>query len=294
MSTTSEKALEVSQEAVKELSAIEKYLDNLFPKILSFGLRAILALVLFYVGHKIVNWIRRMTNLTMEKTEVDTGLSQFIDSLLKFGLHAVLILIIVSMFGVESTSIAALVASCGMAVSLALQGSLSNFAGGVLILLLKPFVVGDYIIEDANKNEGTVEEIGIFYTRLATIDNKSIILPNGTLANTSLTNVTAQDCRQLDLKINISYKSNLKLAKDILSYIIENEEKILQDKETNVFVDTLGDNSIILGLRAWVKTEEYWDTRWRMLENIKLLFDENDIEIPFRQLRIQVDSQEES
>lgn len=288
--TTTEKALEVSQEAVKELSALDKYLEELFPKVLSFGLRAILALVLFFVGHKVINWLRKMVKLTIENTEVDTGLSQFIDSLLKFGLHAVLILCIVSMFGVESTSIAALVASCGMAISLALQGSLSNFAGGVLILLLKPFVVGDYIIEDTNKNEGTVEEIGIFYTKLTTIDNKSIILPNGTLANTSLTNVTSEPYRKLDLKINIAYDSNLKLAKDILTFIIENEEKIDKEKESMVFVDNLGDYSIVLGIRAWIKTEEYWETRWRMLENIKLMFDENDIEIPLRQIKVSSDS----
>ena len=150
-----------------------------------------------------------------------------------------------------------------MAIGLALQGSLSNFAGGVLILLLKPFVVGDYIIVANDGTEGTVKVIQIFYTKLTTVDNKTIVIPNGTLSNSSLTNVTARPERQLDLKVGI-----------------------IQDEDIKVFVDSLADSSVILGLRAWVKTEEYWSTRWRLLEEIKLIFDEEGIEIPFNQLTV--------
>ena len=171
--------------------------------------------------------------------------------------------------------------NAGVAVGLALQGSLSNLAGGMLILFLKPFVVGDYIIEDSHGNEGTVKEIQIFYTKLATIDNKTIIVPNGTLANTSLTNVTDKDYRQLDLKVDIAYEADLRLAKKLLQGLVKNDPSVIQSMEHNVFVNELGSSSVVLGVRAWVKSEEYWPTRWRMLENIKLTLDENHIDIPY-------------
>lgn len=173
-----------------------------------------------------------------------------------------------------------------MAVGLALQGSLSNLAGGMLILFLKPFVVGDYIIEDSHGNEGTVKEIQIFYTKLATIDNKTIIVPNGTLANTSLTNVTDKDYRQLDLKVDIAYEADLCLAKKLLQGLVKNDPSVIQSMEHNVFVNELGSSSVVLGVRAWVKSEEYWPTRWRMLENIKLTLDENHIAIPYQQITV--------
>ena len=176
-----------------------------------------------------------------------------------------------------------------MAVSLAMQGSLSNLAGGMLILLLKPFVVGDYIIEDGHGNEGTVKEIQIFYTKLATVDNKTIVIPNGTLANTSLTNVTAKDFRQLDLRVDISYDADLKEAKTLLEQLLKKDSSVEQEMDHNVFVDNLGESSVVLGVRAWVKTEDYWPTRWRLLETIKLTMDENRIEIPYKQMKIHWD-----
>ena len=191
---------------------------------------------------------------------------------------------IVTSLGVEPASIAALLASGGVAIGLALQGSLSNFAGGVLILLLKPFVVGDYIIEDTNKNEGTVKEIQIFYTKLATVDNKTIVIPNGTLANTSLTNVTAKDERRLDLTVGISYEADLKAAKETIEKILREDESVLQTEELIVYVDSLADSAVMIGSRCWVKTNEYWPARWRILEKIKLTLDENEIVIPYPQL----------
>ncbi len=173
-----------------------------------------------------------------------------------------------------------------VALGLALQGSLSNFAGGVLILLLKPFEVGDYIIEDTNKNEGTVKEIQIFYTKLCTIDNKTIVIPNGILTNNSLTNATAKDERRLDLKIDISYDADLKKAKLLIERILTEDEAVLQDEEINVFVDSLGESSVVIGARAWTKSEAFWPARWRILEEIKEQFDENGVEIPYRQLMV--------
>lgn len=281
----------VAEDTVNTINGFQKYIQDKVPVVVEFGIRILIALVIFWIGHKLINWVRKLVRSSMEHANSDTGARQFVDSLLKYGLHILLILAIVNNLGVQSASIAALIASAGMAISLALQGSLSNLAGGVLILMLKPFVVGDYIIEDAHGNEGTVKEIQIFYTKLATIDNKTIVIPNGTLANTSLTNVTDKDYRQLDLRVNISYDADLKEAKNLLFEILKNDKQVIQTMEYHVFVDNLGDSSVVLGIRAWVRTEDYWNTRWRMQETIKLTLDENHIEIPYQQLKIHMDSE---
>ena len=161
-------------------------------------------------------------------------------------------------------------------------------------MLLKPFVVGDYIIEDSQKNEGTVKEIQLFYTKLSTIDNKIIVIPNGTLSNTSLTNVTTSNMRRLDLNIGISYDSDLKRAKEIIMNLLENDASILKDQDRLVVVDQLADSAVMLSARSWVKTEEYWTTRWRLLEQIKLSMDENGIEIPYQHMTVQMKAEQKS
>ena len=268
---------------------IQSLVDTKSSLLLRFGIKVLLVIVIFIIGHKLIGWVRSLIRRSMEHANTDAGIRQFADSLLKYGLHIMLVVVLANSLGIESTSMAALVASGGMTVSLAMQGSLSNLAGGILILTLKPFVVGDYIIEDTHKNEGTVKEIQIFYTKLATIDNKTIVIPNGALANNSLTNVTAKEYRQLDLRVDISYDSDLKKAKQLLQGILENDPSIVSDKEINVFVDNLGNSSVVIGLRAWVKTEEYWESRWRILENVKLTLDKNHIEIPYNQLQVHLE-----
>ena len=269
---------------------IQSLVDTKSSILLRFGIKVLLVIIIFIIGHKLIGWVRKLVQRSMEHANTDAGIRQFADSLLKYGLHIMLVVVLANSLGIESTSMAALVASGGMTVSLAMQGSLSNLAGGILILTLKPFVVGDYIIEDTHKNEGTVKEIQIFYTKLATIDNKTIVIPNGALANNSLTNVTAKEYRQLDLRVDISYDADLKKTKQLLQGILENDPSIVSDKEINVFVDNLGDSSVVIGLRAWVKTEEYWESRWRILENVKLTLDENQIEIPYNQLQVHLDN----
>ena len=156
--------------------------------------------------------------------------------------------------------------------------------------MLKPFKVGDYIVEDTNKNEGIVEEISLFYTRLRTIDNKSIVIPNGTLANNSMTNVTSAEKRRLDLTVGISYQADIRQAKEVLNQVILDEPACLLEEETRVFVSELADSCVIMGIRIWVKTEEYWDAKWRMNENIKYALDENEIEIPYPQMDVTIRS----
>lgn len=285
-SSAKEAVAEVTQDVVEETMNFQKYLNDHIPDLITFGLKVVLAIVFFFIGRKIITWIRKIVRKSFERSNADKGVEQFVDSLLKFFLYAILLFSIVTKFGVESSSIAALIASGGVAIGLAVQGSLSNFAGGVLILLLKPFVVGDYIIEDNHKNEGTVKEIQIFYTKLSTVDNKTIIIPNGTLANTSLTNVTAKEVRRLEIKVGISYDSDLRKAKKILAEILDREEKILKEDEVLIYVDNLADSSVQIGIRAWVKTDDYWPVRWKLLEEIKLTFDREGIEIPYPQIKV--------
>ena len=271
-----------------EINRLTKYISDKIPELIDFAIGVVLALLVFWIGTKIIKWIRKIIRISMEKGNVDKGVRQFVDSLVKFLLYAILIFSIGSKFGLDTTSVAAALASCGVAIGLALQGSLSNFAGGVLILVLKPFVVGDYIVEDNKGREGTVKEIQLFYTKLLTVDNKTVIIPNGTLANTSLTNVTAQDRRRLDLSVGISYDADLKKAKELIEGLFRADEDILKEEGIHVFVDNLGDSSVVIGARGWVEKDAYWTTKWRLTENIKLTLDENGIEIPFNQVVVHV------
>ena len=278
----------------KELGRLTDYIGGKIPGILDFALGVVLALLVFWIGTIVIKWIRKLIRISMEKANVDKGVGQFVDSLVKFALYAVLIFSIGSKFGLDTTSVAAALASCGVAIGLALQGSLSNFAGGVLILILKPFVVGDYIVEDNKGREGTVTEIQLFYTKLLTVDNKTVIIPNGTLANTSLTNVTAQDKRRLDLTVGISYDADLKKAKELIAGLFGADEDILKAEGIDVFVDNLGDSSVTIGARGWVKKEAYWNAKWRLTEAIKLTLDENGIEIPYNQVVVHVKGSQEN
>ena len=208
------------------------------------------------------------------------------DSCLKTGLYAILILTIVVRFGVDTSSVAALLASGGVAIGLALQGSLSNFAGGVLILLLRPFTVGDYIIEHTDNLEGTVKEIQIFYTKLSTVDNKTIVIPNGSLSNNSLTNVTAMDLRRLDFYVRIGYDEDLQSAQKIIRHVMEQEAEVIKDKEHTVFVDDLAESYVRLCVRLWLKSDVYWDIRASIMEKTKLALDEAGIRFAGQKMEI--------
>lgn len=283
---TTQEVTDATQEAVKQVNQLTQYVQDSIPELITFGLKVLAALVAFFVGRLVIRWIRKIVRRSFERSGADKGVEQFVDSLLKYGLYALLVFSLISSLGFDTTSVAAVLASGGVAIGLALQGSLSNFAGGVLILLLKPFVVGDYIIEDSNGKEGTVKEIQIFYTKLSTIDNKTIVIPNGMLTNNSITNATAKDERQLDLRVGISYDADIRQAKSVIENLLIKDECIIKNEQINVFVHELADSAVVLGIRAWVKNEEYWETRWRLLEEIKILLDENGIEIPYPQIAV--------
>lgn len=268
------------------LDKIMAYFDANVEAFVGFGLKVVITIIVFIIGSKIIKKVVNLSEKWMEKAKIDKGVQQFICSLVRYSLYLLLVVSIAVEFGLNVTSIAALFASAGVAIGLALQGSLSNFAGGVLILVMKPFAVGDYILEDTNKNEGVVKEIEILFTKLQTVDNKIIIIPNGILANASLINITGQETRRLDLSIGISYSSDLLKAKEILMNILTKTENVDQEKDLMVMVEDLGDSAVVLGCRSWVKTENYWATRWALLEEIKLTFDKEGIEIPFNQLQV--------
>lgn len=292
--TAAEEVVETTKNAVEEMNQFTAYLQENIPNIIGFGVKVLFAILFFLVGRAVIKWIRKIVRHSMERSNADVGVRQFVDSVLKVVLYFILLFSIATKFGVDAASVAALIASGGVAIGLALQGSLSNFAGGVLILLLKPFEVGDYIIEDTNKNEGTVKEIQIFYTKLSTIDNKTIVIPNGILTNNSLTNATAKDERRLDLKVDISYEASIKEAKAVIETILKNDEAVLQGEDINVFVDALGESSVVLGARAWTKNEDFWSAKWRILEEIKEQLDEHHISIPYQQLMVHMAESQKS
>lgn len=260
------------------------------PAVEAFAWKVILAIVIYFIASKVIVKICAFIRAAMNKAGADTGVIQFLTSFVKTALYFLLIVSIAVRFGIKESSIAALLASGGVAIGLALQGGLSNLAGGVIIMLLRPFTVGDYIIENTNSQEGTVVKIDLFYTTLSTVDNRRITIPNGNITNSSIVNVTSQDKRKLEIKVMIGYQSDLKKAKGILETLLHADPAIMSEQEMLVFVDELADDGVILGLRAWVKTEDYWPAKWRLNEEIKLTFDEEDIDIPYPQLDVHIKS----
>ena len=274
------------ENVTQQISRTQEYIDKYLPVVISFGLRLLLTIILFIVGGRLIKVVRKIVRRSMERTGADVGVIQFMDSLIKLILYFLLVLFLADGIGVDTTSVMALVGSAGLTIGLAFQGSLSNFAGGVLILLIKPFKVGDYIIYTSGNLEGKVTKIEMFYTTLFTVDNKKVVIPNGTLSNSSLINVTAEDKRRIDITVGVSYTANLKLAKEVCLNLLAAQPAVLQDQNNMVVVDDLADSAVNLKICCWVSAEDYWSTRWELIEKIKLAFDENGIEIPFNQLDV--------
>lgn len=268
---------------------VQAMAQQLGDKALNLGGRILFAIICFFIGAQVIKFVRKIVRHGMEKANADMGVKQFVDSFIKASLYVVLALMIATSFGVDAASIVALIGSAGVAIGLAIQGSLSNLAGGVLILLLKPFTVGDYIV--AGGQEGVVSEIQIFYTKLVTADNKQVILPNGSLANSSIVNVTTRKCRRVDVPVSISYNADLKKAKEVLTKMLQEDPDTMKDKDLVVFVNALGESSVDLIVRCWFTNENYWTGMWRVTENCKLVLDANNIEIPFPQMDVHIDQQ---
>lgn len=286
---------QVVQEQIKEIEyiasdelnvgLIERYLQELPDKLIRLGVRVLLALVVFFIGVQLIKLVRRILRKSFERRNVDVGVSRFLDSLVKTVLYMLLLFMLASSFGLDATSVVALVGSAGVAIGLAVQGSLSNFAGGVLILLLKPFKVGDYI-RDAAGNEGTVEEVQLFYTRMITPDRHMVVVPNGDLANGNILNMSTLGDRRMNIRVGISYESDIRRAKEVLLKVLDEDSGVLQEEEKRVFVDELADSAVILCVRCYSANENFWETRWRLMETIKYALDEAGIGIPFPQIDV--------
>ena len=243
--------------------------------------KIVIAVLIWFIGKKIIRVLDKLVKKMLDRSTLDKGVVNFVVSVLKFVMYAILIMIVVDKLGFQTTSLLTLF---GSAALMSLQGSLSNFAGGILILIFKPFKVGDYII--VGTNEGTVKSIEILYTRLVTIDNKVVMLPNGSLSNSSIVNVGAENTRRIDIQIGIGYSSDIPKAKKLLEQVINSEKGILKDKDILVVVKSLDESCVTLETRAWVNTADYWNVRFNLLERYKNIFDENGIEIPFNQLDV--------
>ena len=278
---------ETAQELTDHVSQFQKYLDEHTPQLISFGIKVVLSIVVLYIGSRLIRWVLGLVRRSLGRTGMDKGAVQFLCSFLKALLYILLIFGIGMNFGIKESSVAALLGTAGVTIGLALQGGLSNLAGVVMLLIFKPFQVGDYIIVDkANGWEGTVYKIEICYTTLLSVDYRHIVIPNGTLSGNTVVNLTARDMRKLELKIGISYDSDMHKAKQILEQIIKDDKGTREDQGMLVYVDELAESAVTLGLRVWVPTEDYWTVRWRLNETIKDEFDRQGIRIPYRQLDV--------
>lgn len=279
----------MGEQVEQQVFKLREYLMGQMPVVVSFCIRVVLAIVVFFIGKKLIAWVLKMIRRSMGRFNVDTGAVQFTCSLVKVILYAVLIFNIGIQFGITESSVAALLGTAGITVGLAVQGGLANLAGGMMLLIFKPFQVGDYIVLDAaNGVEGTVAKVEMCYTTLKSVDNKNVVIPNGTLSNSMITNVTASSQRKLEVKVSISYDSDLKKARGILEKLLHEDPDTKSDKDMVVFVDELGESAVIMGFRVWVPTDCYWPVKWRLNERIKEEFDAQGIVLAYNQLDVHV------
>jgi len=258
----------------EHLKKLINLLWEIFPNLVS-------ALILGFVGWWVIKLINIGVAKFFEKKDYDRTLETFLEDFINNGLKVLLFVMVITQVGVETSSLIAMLGAAGLALGLALQGSLSNFAGGILILIFKPFKVGDFI--SAQGSEGTVKQITVFNTKLVTFGNQEVIIPNGNLSNDKITNYSSEGVRRENLVIGISYSSSIQKAKDLILELCAADENIMTEegKEAMVVVSELADSSVNLSVRYWTTTETFWPTKFKMIENIKASFDREGIEIPF-------------
>jgi small conductance mechanosensitive channel len=266
---------------MKDLPNYDKHIENAINWFWEIFPDVITAIIILIAGLWFIKFINRLTRKFFDNKDYDLALESFLKQLISIGLKVILFVAVVTQLGVESSSLLAVIGSAGLAIGLALQGSLANFAGGILILFFKPFKIGDFI--SAQGIDGTVKEITIFTTKINTFGNQLAIIPNGQLSNNNIINYNAEETRRDKIDIGIGYSSNIKEAKDILLQICQERTTILKDPEPQVFVGELGDSSVNLTLRFWAKNEDFWEAHFFVMEELKSRFDKANIEIPFPQ-----------
>lgn len=274
--------IQAPADTVEKASKIFIGFKKMLPAIINFGINLLIAILIFLIGKVFINVLLKICKRFLDRTKIEVTVNKFLISLIKAVCYVILVLVMLETVGIKTTSFLAIMTTAGLALGLALQGSLSNFAGGVLILILKPFKVGDYITSGGL--EGTVSKIDLFYTTLITLDNKMNVIPNGSLSNASLTNVTAFDTRRVDFAFGISYHSDIAKAKKVIGDCAAEHALVLKDKEIFTFVANLEASQVTIGLRVWAKTSDYWTVLFDLTENIKNRLDSEGIEIPFNQI----------
>lgn len=281
-------AVEQSVDKTMDWEVLESFLAAAWPKAFDIVKIIVAALLIWFIGKKVIKLVLKITKHALEKADIDDGVETFLMSLIRILLYGVLIVVLAGTVGINTTSVITLLGSAGLAIGLALQGSLSNFAGGVLILVLKPFRIGDYIV--VNGMEGTVTSIDIFYTKLRTGDNRVVVLPNGTLSNSDLINASQEKIRRVDVMACVDYGSDIKKVKEILFDIGSNLEYSFEDEghPIQVYVSSYEASSIDVGLRFWVNAGDYWKAKWTVNELMKEKFDAAGISIPFNQLDVMI------
>jgi len=263
---------------------VEKWINMLIEYGSDYGIKILGAIIIWIVGSWVIKKIKRILQKAMDKFDYDESLERFISNLIVGVLKVLLVVVILGNLGVETTSFAAILAAAGLAIGLALQGSLSNFAGGVLIMIFKPYRIGDFI--EAQGEMGVVKEIEIFTTKLNTTDNKEVIIPNGTISNGNITNYSTEKTRRVDITMGVSYDADIKQTKDLLMKILTDHPKVLKDPEPSIFLGELADSSVNYKVRPWVLTDDYWDVYFEIMETCKIELDKAGIEIPYPQMDI--------
>ncbi|WP_299995038.1 mechanosensitive ion channel domain-containing protein [uncultured Clostridium sp.] len=265
---------------------LEQFINRLIEWLTTEGIKLVIGLFLLWAGWKIAKKIVNIMSKTLEKKNVDITIRTFLDTFVEVVLKGIVVYIFLEQVGIKTTGIAALLASAGVAIGLALQGSLSNFAGGVIILLIRPFNVGDYI--EGSGHSGTIEKIGMFYTHMTTVDNKLILIPNGNLANGSIVNYSAKELRRVDLTFGVGYEQDVLKVKRVLSNIIDAHDLILKTPEPFIALSAHGDSAVNFVVRVWVNNGNYWKVHFDLLESVKVKFDEEEISIPYPQMDLHI------
>ena len=250
------------------------------------GIKLLISIFIIIISFKIINVIFKRISRRLEKKKADATLSRVLVSTFRIACKILILIMIVGYLGIETASLSAVIASVGVGVGLAVQGTLSNFAGGVIIVVMRPFKLGDFIT--SSDQSGTVEDIKLFYTQIVTPDNKVIYIPNGTLANNVIVNASVKDDRRLDITMSVSYNTNLELAKNLLRKVCSENDLVYTTPAPFVEVGEYASSSIEIYTRVWVKRTDYWAVKWQLLTEFKNIFDENHIEIPFNQLDVNI------
>lgn len=270
----------------------EQYLNMVYEWVVRNGINLITGIVVLIVGLWVIGLLTRSVARLMEKRNLNPSLQPFLKSIFNITLKILLVITVMSMIGIQMTSFIAIIGAAGLAIGMALSGTLQNFAGGVILLILKPFKAGDYVT--AGSHSGTVKEIQIFFTVLKTPDNKTIILPNGSISNNSIVNFSEEPTRRVDLEFGIGYEDDIDKAKEILWGIIKNDERILKEPEAMVAVKELANSSVNIAVRVWVNSGDYWPYFWDIHEKVKKEFDKNGVSIPFPQTDVHLYKTENS